>query len=69
MMPVPINGINSPTGWFHKMDHNGDGFVSRREFIGSPEEFDKIDKNHDGLISPEEAEEYEAERRQKTEKK
>ena len=30
-------------------------FVSRREFIGTPEQFDKLDRNGDGLISPEEA--------------
>jgi Ca2+-binding EF-hand superfamily protein len=44
------------------MDQNGDGYVSLREFLGTREEFDKIDKNHDGLISPDEAAEYEAER-------
>jgi len=42
--------------WFRMMDRNGDGYVSRREFLGSKEEFDRIDTNHDGLISPEEAE-------------
>jgi hypothetical protein len=42
------------------MDRNGDGFVSRREFLGSREEFDQIDANKDGLISPEEAEAYAA---------
>ncbi|HLW67161.1 MAG TPA: hypothetical protein VKS79_17745, partial [Gemmataceae bacterium] len=42
--------------WFRMMDRNGDGYVSRREFLGSKEEFDRIDTNHDELISPEEAE-------------
>jgi Ca2+-binding EF-hand superfamily protein len=51
--------------WFYKMDQNGDGYVSLREFLGTREQFDKIDKNHDGLISPDEAADYEAER-QKT---
>lgn len=44
--------------WFRKMDRNGDGDVSRAEFIGAKEEFDAIDVNHDGLISLEEAEAY-----------
>jgi Ca2+-binding EF-hand superfamily protein len=42
--------------WFRKMDRNGDGFVSRREFLGTGEEFRKIDLDGDGLISPDEAE-------------
>jgi Ca2+-binding EF-hand superfamily protein len=41
--------------WFRMMDHNGDGFVSPREFLGSAEMFRKIDTNGDGLISLEEA--------------
>jgi Ca2+-binding EF-hand superfamily protein len=41
--------------WFRKMDRNGDGFVSRREFMGSDELFNKIDTDGDGLISAEEA--------------
>jgi Ca2+-binding EF-hand superfamily protein len=41
--------------WFRMMDRNGDGFVSRREFLGSRELFEKIDADGDGLISVEEA--------------
>jgi Ca2+-binding EF-hand superfamily protein len=41
--------------WFRKMDRNGDGDVSRREFLGSPEEFKKLDLDGDGFISLEEA--------------
>lgn len=44
--------------WFRKMDKNGDGDVSRREFLGTQEDFDKIDVDHDGLISAEEAEKF-----------
>jgi Ca2+-binding EF-hand superfamily protein len=42
--------------WFRKFDRNGDGEVSRNEFPGSQAEFDRIDTNHDGYISLEEAE-------------
>jgi Ca2+-binding EF-hand superfamily protein len=51
-LPVPTAG---PL-WFRKMDRNHDGDVSRREFLGSDETFDRIDTDGDGLISVEEAE-------------
>jgi Ca2+-binding EF-hand superfamily protein len=41
--------------WFVHMDTNGDGDVSRREFIGPIEAFAKLDADGDGLISHEEA--------------
>jgi hypothetical protein len=54
------NPIARPTNkgplWFRRMDRNNDGDVSRSEFLGRPEEFDKLDTDHDGLISVEEAE-------------
>jgi hypothetical protein len=37
------------------MDRNGDGEVSPEEFLGSREQFDKLDLNHDGLIDTAEA--------------
>jgi Ca2+-binding EF-hand superfamily protein len=42
--------------WFRKFDRNGDGELSRNEFPGTQEEFDRMDTNHDGYISVEEAE-------------
>jgi hypothetical protein len=41
--------------WFRKMDRNGDGDVSRAEYLGTRAEFAAIDTDHDGLISLEEA--------------
>ena len=41
--------------WFQNMDNNGDGDVSRREFLGSDEEFRRLDTDGDGLISAAEA--------------
>ncbi len=41
--------------WFKLLDRNGDGYVSRREFVGSDEQFRQLDRDGDGLISPEEA--------------
>jgi hypothetical protein len=37
------------------MDRNRDGDVSRREFLGPREAFDRLDRDRDGLIDPEEA--------------
>jgi Ca2+-binding EF-hand superfamily protein len=42
--------------WFRKMDRNGDGDVSRAEFLGTAEQFRRLDLDGDGLISVEEAE-------------
>src|SRR4051794_2973086 len=40
--PAPAPGTDGPA-WFRKMDVNGDGDVSAREFLGSPEDFARID--------------------------
>jgi Ca2+-binding EF-hand superfamily protein len=41
--------------WFRAMDRNGDGVVSRAEFLGPPELFRELDADGDGVISVEEA--------------
>jgi Ca2+-binding EF-hand superfamily protein len=55
-MDVRPGGKGRGPLWFRKMDRNGDGDVSFREFLGSPEDFGRIDTDGDGLISVEEAE-------------
>jgi Ca2+-binding EF-hand superfamily protein len=46
--------------WFQKMDRNRDGDVSLLEFLGSRRTFEQLDKDHDGLLSPDEAATLEA---------
>jgi Ca2+-binding EF-hand superfamily protein len=46
--------------WFQKMDRNGDGDVSPREWLGTPEDFKRIDADGDGLIDAQEAERADA---------
>jgi Ca2+-binding EF-hand superfamily protein len=41
--------------WFAKMDRNHDGDISRREFLGPREQFDRLDRDKDGLIDADEA--------------
>ncbi len=41
--------------WFVRADFNGDGDVSRREFLGTREQFSNLDANGDGFISADEA--------------
>lgn len=52
---IAINIRRGPA-WFQAMDKNGDGDVSRREFTGPADVFDKLDMDKDGLLTPAEAE-------------
>jgi len=58
----PVAGF----GWFHpsqsaygwkwladRYDADRDGAVSRKEFPGTAEQFDRLDRNHDGRLTPE----------------
>jgi Ca2+-binding EF-hand superfamily protein len=49
--PAPAAGPS----WFRKMDRNRDGDISRREFLGPRADFERLDRDHDGLIDAEEA--------------
>jgi hypothetical protein len=51
--PAPSSG-RGPL-WFRKMDRNADGDVSMREWLGTADDFKRIDADADGLLTPEEA--------------
>lgn len=48
--------------WFRRMDHNLDGEITWREFLGSREDFDAIDVNSDGFVDEQEAIQADAQR-------
>lgn len=51
-------GMNRrPSGddFVHRLDKDGDGKVSRSEFDGPNEHFQRLDKNNDGFLSSDEA--------------
>lgn len=53
-----LPGIDSLSGpqWFRRMDRNQDGDLSRREFLGTRQQFDTLDTDQDDLIDVDEAE-------------
>lgn len=53
---IPANSPKSDAPeWFTRMDRNGDGDVTLKEFLGDKEQFQSLDKNQDGFIEPKEA--------------
>jgi len=68
-----MNNSNAPRKvagplWMQMMDRNGDGDISRLEFLGTRAEFDRIDTDKDGIISTAEAETYDKLKRVATKK-
>jgi Ca2+-binding EF-hand superfamily protein len=52
---APAREAAASPAWFPLMDRNHDGDVSHREFLGPREQFDRLDRDHDGLIDVDEA--------------
>jgi hypothetical protein len=52
--PAATSGL-APPKWFTRADLNGDGEISRREFLGTPDHFSHADLSRDGYITPDEA--------------
>ena len=50
-MPSPANPVNKDAPpWFLRMDANGDGAISSREFLGDTDQFRQLDANGDGFL-------------------
>ena len=50
-----MSGPPPSGGFVERLDKNGDGRVSKREFDGPAHHFDRLDKNGDGFLSEDEA--------------
>jgi hypothetical protein len=47
---APVADDAKPPSWFVRADLNGDGDVSRREFLGNRDQFSRLDANGDGYL-------------------
>ena len=54
---APDNVRPNPSGppWFANMDRNRDGELSKREFLGAPDVFSRLDRDANGVLDPDEA--------------
>lgn len=52
-----LRNQNQGPSWYQRMDRNQDGDITWREFLGTREQFQKIDSNGDQLINRQEADE------------
>lgn len=51
-MNITLPEMDSATpAWFTGMDYNGDGDISRREFLGTQRQFEELDQDQDGFIT------------------
>jgi Ca2+-binding EF-hand superfamily protein len=53
-LSVPARTSERPV-WFTGMDRNGDGDIGRGEFLGTPEQFERLDVNSDSFVDASEA--------------
>jgi Ca2+-binding EF-hand superfamily protein len=53
--PAEAAKNSGPLEWFTRMDRNGDGDLTLKEFLGDKEQFQSLDSNQDGFIEPKEA--------------
>jgi Ca2+-binding EF-hand superfamily protein len=53
MAALASNAEKAPR-WFSSMDANRDGVISRREFLGTNDQFSQLDQNQSGLLELEE---------------
>lgn len=60
LVDLPPVSISSKAGsdapeWFRRGDFNGDGDISRREFLGTPDQFAHLDTDANGFVDATEA--------------
>jgi hypothetical protein len=57
--PSAAPAVEAPA-WFTRMDRNKDNDLTRAEFPGTDEQFLSLDADQDGLVSGQEAVEFES---------